>query len=50
MSIPPNPLVGRVETNGNKVTSSTREVVDTVNGVPVYADGGVGSATAAYFP
>lgn len=44
-----DPLVGSVE--GTGPLSPTREVVSTVNGVPVFADGGVGSPTAgAYFP
>lgn len=44
----PDPLVGSAE--GNGPLSPTREIVSTVNGVPVFADGGVGSPTAAYFP
>ena len=41
-----------VSSDGESVTSresSEREVVETVNGVPIYADGGLRSSTGAVF-
>lgn len=38
-----NPLIGKIEESEN-TSPEKREVVETVNGVPVYADGGLGTA------
>jgi hypothetical protein len=40
-----DPLVGRVERNG---TTADRVVVDMINGVPIYADDGLGSSGAVF--
>lgn len=44
-----DPVVGRVENQESSQPSDAREVVETVNGVPVYADGGLGNPSAAIF-
>ncbi|KAF2182168.1 GDPD-domain-containing protein [Zopfia rhizophila CBS 207.26] len=45
-----NPLVTSAESAGiSSMYFASREVVETVNGVPIYADGVVGNPTAAYF-
>lgn len=44
-----DPLVGKVDGECVPVPDN-RVVAETVNGVPVYADGGVGNPSAAIFP